>query len=294
MLAADDDQHPRCSPCTGFRCLVTPMFGMVCAIVGINYAPYVLWTPHTTWLSWICIFIFHVLLLLLLTSYLHCVFIDPGTVPKAWNDRIANDPRLAAQYRLCSKSGLYRPLRSHYCSVTQRVVLNMDHFCPWVINTVGFYNRKFFVLFLIYTLLTCSWVLVTFIPTFMDIWTFTIKRSASRRLWTSGMYVITWMAMLMDTTLVLMLICFGGFHVRMVLTNETTIEGPSPDFDVGARRNWESVFGKDPRYWFLPVWGKGPDGDGVHWPIRQSGDENGDSVQLLENGSCGSDDSDSV
>ena len=65
------------------------------------------------------------------------------------------------------------------------------------------------------------------------------------------------------------------------------------DFDVGARRNRESVFGKDPRYWFLPVWGKGPDGDGVHWPIRQSGGESGDSVQLLENGSCGSD-SDSV
>ena len=39
-----------------------------------------------------------------------------------------------------------------------------DHFCPWVINTVGFYNRKFFVLFLIYTLLSTSWVLLTCAP----------------------------------------------------------------------------------------------------------------------------------
>ena len=127
------------------------------------------------------------LLFLLLASYLHCALTDPGTVPQAWHDRIASDPQLAARYRFCHKSGLYRPPRSHYCSVTQRVVLNMDHFCPWVINTVGYYNRwhrptepplescasvirssrgagKYFVLFLLYTLLTCGWVLATFVP----------------------------------------------------------------------------------------------------------------------------------
>ena len=92
-----------------------------------------LWTPHTTWLSWISLVVFHVLLFMLLASYLHCVFTDPGTVPQAWSDRIASDPQQAARYRYCHKSGLYRPPRSHYCSVTQRVVLNMDHFCPWVV-----------------------------------------------------------------------------------------------------------------------------------------------------------------
>ena len=65
------------------------------------------------------------LLLLLFASYLHCVLTDPGTVPQAWHDRIASDPQLAARYRLCHKSGLYRPPRSHYCSVTERLRLGL-------------------------------------------------------------------------------------------------------------------------------------------------------------------------
>ena len=75
----------------------------------------------------------------------------------------------------------------------------------------------------------------------------TVKRSAFRRGWTPGMFMISWMAMLMDTTLVLMLLCFATFHVRMVLLNETTIEGPSPVFDVGRRKNWEASCLPTPR-----------------------------------------------
>jgi len=32
---------------------------------------------------------------------------------------------------------MFKPPRSHFDSVTQRLVLNMDHFCPWVVNCVG-------------------------------------------------------------------------------------------------------------------------------------------------------------
>lgn len=40
-------------------------------------------------------------------------------------------------------------------SMSGHCVLKMDHFCPWVGNTVGFRNYKFFILFLFYTVWTC-------------------------------------------------------------------------------------------------------------------------------------------
>ena len=74
------------------------------------------------------------------------------------------------------------------------------------------------------------------------------------------------MGTILDGALIVMLSCFMPFHVRMVLLNETTIEGPSPEFHAGLLRNWKQVMGKDRRFWMLPWWGDGPDGDGIHWP----------------------------
>ena len=79
-------------------------------------------------------------------------------------------------------------------------------------------------------------------------------------------YMAACMAVILDAALILMLSCFAPFHVRMAMLNETTIEGPSPEFHVGMRRNWRQVMGSDPLLWFVPVYGGGPEGDGVHWP----------------------------
>ena len=244
------------------------MFFVVFGIAYINYMPYVVWTPCDSFGCRLCVGVFHVLLALLLWSYVMCVFTDPGTTPVAWARAVAADAVLASHHRVCPRTGKHRPLRSHYCSVTGRVVLNMDHFCPWVVNTVGFYNRKFFVLFLGYVLATTSWVILTFGAQFFSLSSPHIVVPPQTRRWAAGSLMMTVTALILDTTLAFMLLCFFTFHLRMVLKNETTIEGPSPQFDVGARRNCAQVFGANRWLWLLPVWGDGPDGDGVHWPMH--------------------------
>ena len=73
----------------------------------------------------------------------------------------------------------------------------------------------------------------------------------------------------------ILLLCLLGpfmcFHLNMAVKNDTTIEGRSPNFDVGTMRNLRSVFGRDMWTWPLPFYLRGPDGDGLHWPRASDG-----------------------
>jgi palmitoyltransferase ZDHHC2/15/20 len=42
--------------------------------------------------------------------------------------------------------------------------LKLDHFCLWVVNSVGLLNYKYFLLFLIYTTAACIETFVALLP----------------------------------------------------------------------------------------------------------------------------------
>merc|ERR1712014_109315 len=91
------------------------------------------------------------------------VVTDPGWIPYTW-DNLPPDVEMIEkkksnnEYRFCQKEGKYKPDRSHFCSPMQRNVLRMDHYCPWLSNCVGYYNHKYFFLFLLYTSLASNMV----------------------------------------------------------------------------------------------------------------------------------------
>jgi hypothetical protein len=174
--------------------------------------------------------------------------------------------------RAHARAVLAEPPRSHYDSVTQRLTLNMDHFCPWVVNTVGFYNRKFFMLFLVYVNLTLVVALIMLgtQASAMMPWIQDEEHGAPAR-WPFPRTLNVVMfcgAIGIDALLLLCLVGpFMVFHLNMAAHNETTIEsGTNPHYDVGALRNLRSVFGREMWTWPLPLYLHGPDGDGIHWP----------------------------
>jgi hypothetical protein len=262
----------RCAPCNEGRwgASLTPLIILV--LVALNYIPVVLFgldfSPDGGRIT--LLVLFHLLLLMMTMSYLMVMFTDPGTPTQEWQRTMAAAVGRGEHVPVCRKSGLYKPPRSHFDSVTERLTLNMDHFCPWVVNTVGFYNRKFFILFLIYANGTAGFSAIVNLAYVAAMWPW-LNSAEAQRAWfpavvNPALYIG---AIVVDVVLLCVLAPFAAFHLNMARKNETTIEGgTNAKYDVGVMQNLRSVFGKEVWTWPIPLYLNGPDGDGLHWPSR--------------------------
>lgn len=55
----------------------------------------------------------------------------------------------------CDTCARLRPCRAKHCNMVGSCVALYDHYCIWVRNSIGFYNMRFFMLFLLVTGLAC-------------------------------------------------------------------------------------------------------------------------------------------
>lgn len=162
---------------------------------------------------------------------------------------------------------VFKPDRTHHCSVCNVCVLQMDHHCPWINNCVGFQNRKCFMLLLFYSLLNVYLVSYALFPKCYAAYSrlqLDSPETFHRDILTLGVEVFVF-------ALSFVLMKFTRFHVNLVFINSSTIEQldtrTAGNYDLGWKQNWRQVFGNNPWLWFFPWNGKSgkPAGDGVTW-----------------------------
>ena len=233
--------------------------------------------------------IFHLLLSLQLWSLFQTMLTDPGQVPPYWGFYIGDAETKRKRY--CLMCHVFKPERCHHCSICNRCVLNMDHHCrkrytAWVNNCIGFYNRKYFILLLMYTLVLMYYIVATMFPiVYRQMVILSVPPSqTSSQPDLSRLPIIA--LFLFISLLSLVLTAFFKFHIHLVLTNSTTIENlEQPDvvskFTLGPLGNWMQVFGRNPWLWPWPIMSNSgkPLGDGVTWAPEATPHPSDDFVQ---------------
>jgi hypothetical protein len=237
-------------------------------------------------------------------AFVRAVFTDPGRIPDSWivgaEDTEAGSfiPQLHTlevkhdgTRRICRKSkpNVYKPDRAHFCKMLGRCVLKMDHFCPWLNNCIGFYNHKYFYLFIFYMAVLTVFMLVAMTPVFVhDVSSMEVRTSLRQPHSTILFYTFysrsrplsfysfpqvaeidftkefrVTLTYLVLCLLTVGLVCFWAFHTYLLAFNYTTIEflekrgcNPPPDhinrYDIGVWGNITSVLGSNVFVWILP------------------------------------------
>ncbi|KXN74071.1 zf-DHHC-domain-containing protein [Conidiobolus coronatus NRRL 28638] len=237
-----------------------------------------------TWL------LYYFLVFNILLNYTLSVFIKPGEVPKGYkpdeNSKVIEVKKTSIKPRFCRTCKCYKPLRTHHCSVCNKCVLKMDHHCPWLNNCVGHQNHPYFLRFLFFVNVTCIWSLImscTQVQRYFDNNYYYSRMNEISRL----EVIIIVLNLIANVPTVILVGLLSIFQFYGLFENTTTIEGLEKDkvvefvrkgyvdelrypYDVGLFKNAQSVLGKNPLTWLLPLKAIG---DGLTFPVQVYPDE---------------------
>uniref|UniRef100_A0A674K6Z9 Palmitoyltransferase n=1 Tax=Terrapene triunguis TaxID=2587831 RepID=A0A674K6Z9_9SAUR len=208
--------------------------------------------------------VFHVIFVLFVWTYWKSVFTLPLQPDKKWRQREnSRNPSILlwpgttdeASWLDGNVCQLIKPDRCHHCSVCAMCVLKMDHHCPWVNNCVGFSNYKFFLLFLMYSLLYCMYIAATVFKYVIKYWTDELTNGRSK----FHVLFLLFVALMFFLSLMFLF----GYHCWLVSRNRSTLEafsapvfqnGPDKNgFNLGFVKNLQQVFGEEKKLWLLPI-----------------------------------------
>ncbi|KAG0589484.1 hypothetical protein KC19_1G023500 [Ceratodon purpureus] len=249
-------------------------------------------------------------------NYICCIYTDPGSSSPLSDAVIEAKPVSRfdvdveglgySSTRWCKRCRKPKPPMTHHCHICKRCILKMDHHCPWMHNCIGYYNYRFFFIFLLYMWIGCLYAaIMSSFPMFgLD----------DEDNDDDGMGVI--FSFILSVAVLVSLSFLLGWHIYLVLTAQTTIdfygnrqrrrearakgETWTNVYDLGPLRNLRNVMDIGGRYWWLWIvlpTRAAPKGDGTHFPGKDSSFQPSLSNQpgiLLDDAMCSSSNTGSV
>ena len=98
---------------------------------------------------------------ILVVSFVLATFSDPGKITKQNHALLLNqfrfDNLMFLEDTECSTCKFTKPARSKHDRFTNKCVAKFDHYCLWINNTVGLYNYRWFLFFLLGNVWTLCW-----------------------------------------------------------------------------------------------------------------------------------------
>lgn len=108
-----------------------------CYYIGLPY-----WWALSQEISIFLIIFGNWILLNVMFHYYMACSTDPGQPPRSETYNAVS---------ICKKCLIPKPPRTHHCSICNKCILLYDHHCPWMNRCIGHKNRRYFFLFMAYT-----------------------------------------------------------------------------------------------------------------------------------------------
>jgi hypothetical protein len=126
-------------------------------------------------------------------------------------------------YKECERCDhIWKPTRTHHCSVQNHDVLRMDHYCPVTLNTIGMRNHGAFFMTGLYHFLCCGFWMVMYVIYAC----YQFKGLIRSGIWkTFFMVIIGFTDYLIVASLAGLSIGIIASHISFILNNRTTLEG---------------------------------------------------------------------
>ena len=202
-------------------------------------------------------YVYIALISLALVCHFRTANADPGTVPKNAEPLEDNGKESRFVYRECRYCEAYRPSRAHHCSFCDACIIKLDHHCPWTGQCIGIGNHKYFLLFVGYTTVACTYPLLLIVYRFAACrWGFTWEDdqfcAGHGRFWVYVLVVAAILMFMFTSCIVVDQID----SIRYTRTAMAALPAKDKDRHTAASSNLREIFGSTGGFtagWLLPT-----------------------------------------